>query len=137
MWFYLTLIFMTLCLLGFLITWAIYLMRYSKQHHPMPWKIFWTGLFIGIWILPSGGMAIYHTQLSMVNLTTNEHQNLARYKYLHDPVTGRYRNPWFQGWFTNMMQRFTPSEASYTLPEEEDEAEGDDREDEEPLIQQV
>lgn len=93
------------------------------------------GIFVGLWILPAGGMAIYHTQLSMVNLTTNEHQNLSRYKYLHDPVTGRYRNPWFQGWFSNMVQRFTPSEASYTLPD--DEEQDDDGGMEEPMIQQV
>ena len=51
---------------------------------------------------------------SSQNLTTNEHANLFRYKYLHDSA-GRFRNPWNQGMMGNLYERFSPSRSSYEL----------------------
>ena len=79
------------------------------------------GLYIGLFIVPSGGMCIYHTQLMLANLTTNEHQNVTRYKYLFNEQ-GQYKNLFFRGFLNNFLDRFSPSEASYTLPNTEQEA---------------
>ena len=78
------------------------------------------GLEVGVCLLPVGGMWMYHTQLSMVNLSTNEHINVRKYKYLFPHVDGRrqYRNPWFKGWMGNLMDRMQPSEACYMIPQE-------------------
>lgn len=108
-WFYLTLLFMTLACLGFGITLTIYLQRQFS------WFICIFGIYLCLFILPAGGMLCYHTQLTMVNLTTNEHINVSRYKYLQNDHGG-FRNPFFKGWLNNTMGRFSPSVSSYTLP---------------------
>ena len=66
-YFYVFLITTTLGLLGFAISFYIYLKRYTKTHS-MPWGFFFLGLELCFCIIPAGGLAIYHTQLSMVNL---------------------------------------------------------------------
>ena len=101
--------------IGFLITLGIYLHRQPS----MPWGLLAGGIYIGLFIFPSGGMCIYHTQLMLVNLTTNEHQNIMRYKYIFDSEKGRYRNLFNRGFRNNVLDRFFPSESSYTLPEGE------------------
>lgn len=110
-WFYLILFFMALAVTCFLITLGIHLSRQPK----MQWGLLWGGLYIGLFLFPSAGMCIYHTQLMLLNLTTNEHQNMRRYHYLNEG--GRYNNPFSRGYWNNIMDRFSPSEASYTLPE--------------------
>jgi hypothetical protein len=70
---------------------------------------------IGLFIFPSGGMCIYHTQLMLVNLTTNEHQNVNRFSYLFNEQ-GQYKNPFFRGFLRNVLNRFSPDESSYTIP---------------------
>lgn len=110
-WFYLILFFMALAVLCFLITLGIHLNRQPK----MQWGLLWGGLYIGLFLFPSAGMCVYHTQLILLNLTTNEHQNMRRYHYLNEG--GRYNNPFSRGYWSNIMDRFSPSEASYTLPE--------------------
>lgn len=42
----------------------------------------------------------------MQNLTANEMQNWRRYDYLHDPVGGKYRNPFDRGVFANFGEFF-------------------------------
>jgi DHHC palmitoyltransferase len=105
---------------------------HSNSSSSMPWMTLGLGIYLGLHIFISGGMLVYHTQLVMANLTTNEHLNMARYDYLwtssSSPTasgTGqqpqqqrRYKNPWFKGWWGNFMDRFNPSEASYMLPEQ-------------------
>lgn len=105
---------MALAVIGFLITLAIYLHRQPQ----MDWGLLAGGIYVGLFIFPSGGMCIYHTQLMIVNLTTNEHQNVTRYKYLVNEQ-GQYKNRFFRGYRNNVLDRFAPSESSYTLPEQE------------------
>lgn len=114
-WFYLTLFFMALAVIGFLISLGIYIHRQPT----VPWTLLAVGIYIGLFIIPSGGMCIYHTQLMLVNLTTNEHQNVMRYKYLFDAEKGRYKNLFNRGFRNNLMDRFFPTESCYILPEEE------------------
>jgi hypothetical protein len=110
-WFYLVLLTMALSVIGFLITLGIYLHRQPE----MQWGLLWGGLYVGLFIFPSGGMCIYHTQLLLVNLTTNEHQNVNRFRYLYNEQ-GQYKNPFFRGLFRNVLNRFSPDESSYTIP---------------------
>jgi hypothetical protein len=84
----------------------------------MPWVTLLLGLEVSMCLFPVGGMFIYHTQLSMVNLSTNEHLNVRKYKYLYPTINGKrqYRNPWFKGWMGNFMDRMKPSKMCYTIP---------------------
>jgi hypothetical protein len=108
---------MTLALFSFVVTLIIYLRRYTSNNS-MPWVTLLLGLEVCICLFPVGGMFIYHTQLSMVNLTTNEHLNVRKYKYFYPTINGKkqYRNPWFKGWMGNFMDRMQPSEMCYTIP---------------------
>lgn len=106
---------MAFAVIGFLITLGIYFHRQPK----ISWGLLAGGIYLGLFLFPSGGMCIYHTQLMLVNLTTNEHQNVMRYKYLFDSQNGRYRNLFNRGFRNNVLDRFFPSESSYILPEEQ------------------
>jgi hypothetical protein len=108
-WFYLTLFFTTYCCISFTITMSIYL------HRRFSWSFCLFGIYLSLVVLFSGGMLIYHTQLMLVNLTTNEHINVSRYKYLQSE-SGAYSNPFFKGWLNNAVDRFFPSVSSYTFP---------------------
>jgi hypothetical protein len=118
-WFFPFLMFMTLALGSFLITLIMYTRRYT-QTNTMPWFTILCGFEIAICLLPIGGMLAYHTQLTMVNLTTNEHLNVRKYKYLYPTINGKrtYRNPWFKGWWGNTMDRFHPTDMCYMIPAE-------------------
>ena len=62
---------------------------------------------------------MYHTQLSMVNLSTNEHINLKKYHYFFPKKANgkrHFKNPWFKGILGNLNARMNPSENSYVLP---------------------
>jgi hypothetical protein len=93
-----------------MVTLGLYLSRQTS----IPWVTLLIGIYVSFNIIPAAGMLIYHTQLTLVNLTTNEHQNLRRYKYLQNE-RGQYSNPFFRGVLGNFVDRFAPSEASYTL----------------------
>merc|ERR1719261_1342765 len=103
---------------------VLYTMRYRKANHgSMPVGILVLGVYLGLHLFMSGGMLIYHTQLSMLNLTTNEQFNVHKYNYfwITDPMSGgrRFRNPWSKGRWGNFRERlFFPSPACYMLPEE-------------------
>jgi len=114
-WFFLMLLTMFLSYSGWYITFVIYLNRKFS----VGFLIF--GLYLGIFFLMVIGMLIYHMQLSLINLTTNEHQNVLRYKYLQNS-RGKYFNPFFRGLFGNFVDRMFPSDSSYTIqrrPQEE------------------
>mmetsp|Transcript_55064 Transcript_55064/g.133785 ORF Transcript_55064/g.133785 Transcript_55064/m.133785 type:complete len:634 (+) Transcript_55064:324-2225(+) len=120
-YFYLFLASMVFAILSFAGTLALYVIRYRASHGgAIPWVILLLGLEICFIIFPVGGLCIYHTQLSMVNLTTNEHINVRRYKYLYPVVRGKrqYKNPWFKGFFGNFMDRMSPSSNVYEVPED-------------------
>jgi hypothetical protein len=114
---------MSLALGSFTITLFIYLRRYTKAGHSMPWMTLLMGLEVALTGLPIFGMWVYHTQLTMVNLTTNEHLNVRKYKYLYKIQNGKkvYKNPWFKGWWGNAMDRFSPSERCYMIPKDQQE----------------
>lgn len=123
-YFYLFLTVMFLGILSFMITFYMYLKRYCGQEgNPIPWMTVLLGVEVCLTALPIGGMWIYHTQLCMVNLTTNEHLNVRKYKYLY-PVSSKsgkrhYRNPWFKGWFGNFMDRMQPNDRCYLITTEQ------------------
>mmetsp|Transcript_133691 Transcript_133691/g.198727 ORF Transcript_133691/g.198727 Transcript_133691/m.198727 type:complete len:660 (+) Transcript_133691:163-2142(+) len=121
--FYLFLTFMTLAGCSFILTLYMYLSRYKANGNSMPWMTLLIGLEVSITTLPLGGMFAYHTQLCMVNLTTNEHLNVRKYKYLY-PTSSKsgkrhYRNPWFKGWMGNFMDRMQPSDRCYLITNEQ------------------
>lgn len=71
-------------------------------------------LYFSIYMIMTGGLSIYHTQLVRKNLTTNEHQNFFKYKYLKDE-NGAYRNPYNRGCFMNFISRFFPGKNAFAL----------------------
>jgi ankyrin repeat protein len=58
--------------------------------------VFFTMLYVTVYFFVSGGLLSYHNSLISQNLTTNEHQNWGRYRYLQKP-TGGYSNPFDRG----------------------------------------
>jgi len=117
-YFYTFLVFMTLAELFFGITLYLYQKRYYAEHGSMDWLVLCLGIEVVMNVIPIGGMCIYHTQLAMVNLSTNEHLNVRKYKYLYPVVNGKrqYKNPWFKGYWGNFMDRMNPSSACYEVP---------------------
>jgi hypothetical protein len=117
--FLLFLIFTFLGIGSYVITSVTYLRRYTNDHH-FPWGLFAMGIIPALCLIPVGGMFLYHMQLSMVNLSTNEHMNLRKYKYFFPSINGikKYKNPWFKGWLGNFMDRMQPNERCYIIPEE-------------------
>lgn len=73
-----------------------------------------TALYFSIYMIMTGGLSIYHTQLVRKNLTTNEHQNFLKYEYLKDE-NGGYRNPYNLGCFRNFVSRMFPHKKSYSV----------------------
>ena len=110
-WFYLMLLSLTFVIIGFSITLGIYLHRSEKFN----WLLFFLGVYLSLYIILGGGLLVYHTQLSAVNLTTNEHQNIRRYKYLHDE-RGQYKNQFFRGSMQSVADRLFPGPHTFTLP---------------------
>jgi hypothetical protein len=103
----------------FEVTMILFLSRYHTEHDSLPWgTLLWT-IEIGLCFFPVAGMAVYHTQLAVANLSTNEHINVKRYKYLWTTGKNRkYRNPWFKGYWGNLMDRLAPSDACYMVAAE-------------------
>ena len=118
--FYLFLLTIFVALFSFVITLWMYVKRYKAEYGSTPMLTLVVGLEICLCLLPVTGMLLYHTQLSMANLTTNEHINLRKYKYFFTTVNGKrqFRNPWNKGWLGNLMDRMNPSDRSYMIPAE-------------------
>jgi hypothetical protein len=116
-WFFPFLLFMTFALGSFAITLIMYTRRYTQKGYPTPWLTILCGFELAMCFFPVAGMLAYHTQLTMVNLTTNEHLNVRKYKYLYPTVNGKrtYRNPWFKGWWGNTMDRLHPTDMCYMI----------------------
>lgn len=140
-WFYLFLLTLTWYFVDHIVLFAKYVSRVNYQ---ASWWTLGLGVFLPMHILMSGFLLIYHTQLTMLNLTTNEHVNLQKYDYLwttttttttssvkptdddieqglpaqQPPVVNRkYKNPWNKGILRNFWDRFNPSHSCYMLPE--------------------
>jgi hypothetical protein len=110
---------MTTALLLFLWVLIIWTHRYRKEHGGIPWVLLMLGLEICMTLFPVGGLCFYHTQLSAVNLSTNEHINARKYRYLYPPSASgkrQYKNPWFKGYWGNVMDRMNPSPHCYEIP---------------------
>jgi palmitoyltransferase ZDHHC13/17 len=86
----------------------------------MPWGWFLLGIFHSVHVLPTVGMFVYHTQLSLLNLTTNEHIGMSKYEYLTEKIGNRkqFHNPWFKSYLHNMLDRLSPSPEIYLLPQQ-------------------
>jgi len=104
---------------SFCATLVMYTSRYKNEHGSIPWLILSLGVEICVIMLPVAGLLFYHTQLSFVNLSTNEHMNVRKYKYLYPMINNKrqYRNPWDKGYFRNFMDRLNPSPACYEIQE--------------------
>jgi hypothetical protein len=82
------------------------------MHHPNL-AIVIGGLILGLHVFFPAGMLIYHTQLTGLNMTTNEHLNLFKYPYLRP---NRPYSPWDRGFYSNFVNRIVyPDERSYEL----------------------
>jgi hypothetical protein len=135
-WFYAFLLGMT----TFFVFFWILLFFYWRRFTPTPVLTIAIGVFLGLHIFFPAGMLIYHSQLIFVNLTTNEHINVAKYEYLwqttnedgsqnkNDQQPGasatasqqrRFYNPWDKGCLGNLMDRFAPNDMCYLIPEEQ------------------
>jgi ankyrin repeat protein len=110
-YFYGFLFFISCSEFGFLATWIQYLIR-SETFDVL---VFLSGCYLSFFIIPSVGLLVYHTDLIVKNLTTNEHQNAWKYSYLQDPTTRTYNNQFDEGFLGNVYSRLFPSESSYTL----------------------
>mmetsp|Transcript_29497 Transcript_29497/g.45202 ORF Transcript_29497/g.45202 Transcript_29497/m.45202 type:complete len:174 (-) Transcript_29497:19-540(-) len=109
----------------------IYLSRVRSSSSTTSAAPYWTVLLPSVWtfvfVVASGGLCLYHTQLIGMNLTTNEHANWRRYSYLMSSSSSsnnngqhvvQYKNPYKQpgGFFGNIHSRCIPGPHSYELP---------------------
>lgn len=104
--------------LFFVNMWYLMILYWNRVDKVSPLTVL-IGIYLGVHIFMTGGLLIYHTQLSTVNLTTNEHINVSRYEHFWTTDSSghrKYRNPWFQGYWNNVLDRFFPTQASYRLP---------------------
>jgi palmitoyltransferase ZDHHC13/17 len=94
------------------------LIMFVHRSPQMPWGWFLLGTFHSVHVLPTVGIFVYHTQLSSLNLTTNEHIGLSKYEYLTEKIgkTKQFRNPWFKSYLHNILDRLSPSPEIYLMP---------------------
>ena len=114
--FYTFLVTLVFALLTFIGTLIVFTLRSPKVHL----GVTIVGIFISLIVVPSGGMLVYHTQLIWRNLTTNEHQNIYRYKYFQSKEGNGFHNPFDYGFFRNFMSRCMPGEESYIIFENDE-----------------
>lgn len=115
-YFYLFVFSMTAGEILFAITGILYLRHPIDSDGRTEYRMIFLALYIAFFGLLSGGLCIYHTQLISRNLTTNEHANMRRLRYLNlDPATGTLSNPFDKGFIQNFRGRFTPWKGSYML----------------------
>eukprot|EP00751_Fragilariopsis_kerguelensis_P029192 CAMPEP_0170918106 /NCGR_PEP_ID=MMETSP0735-20130129/7777_1 /TAXON_ID=186038 /ORGANISM="Fragilariopsis kerguelensis, Strain L26-C5" /LENGTH=657 /DNA_ID=CAMNT_0011316505 /DNA_START=65 /DNA_END=2038 /DNA_ORIENTATION=+ len=119
-YFYMFLLTLLLADISFCVTLVMYTSRYKNAHGSIPWLVLCLGIEICIIMLPVAGLFFYHTQLSFVNLSTNEHMNVRKYKYLYPMINNKrqYKNPWDKGYFNNFIDRMNPSSACYEIRED-------------------
>jgi hypothetical protein len=108
-YFFLFLVSFTVNEMIFIYTWVLHMYRGGRFE---TW-IFLSSVYLSLYILMTTGLLIYHTNLVIANLTTNEHQNVSKYKYLRK--AGMFHNPFNKGFISNIFTRCFPSRDSYTL----------------------
>lgn len=111
-YFYLYLLSFTVCELLLGTTWILHMREGPGIANEK--AVFTLGLYLSLYVFMTGGLLIYHTQLIARNLTTNEHQNGFRYRYLRDD-SGHYFNPFDRGFRLNFMSRIMPDKDSYII----------------------
>ena len=118
-WFFMFILAISIYFINFWILLFVHFTRTSSTDQKSIFTLIF-GIYLGLHILFSGGMVIYHAQLIWANLTTNEHIHLARYDYLWDTSTSSRRifaNPWNKGCLNNMYDRFIlPGDHCYLVP---------------------
>lgn len=119
-YFYMFLLTMVLAEIAWFVALIMYTSRYKSAHGSVHWLVLCLGIEICIIFFPVAGLLIYHTQLCFANLSTNEHMNLRKYKYLYPMINNKrqYRNPWDKGYVGNFMDRMNPSTACYEIRED-------------------
>ena len=76
-YFYLFLVSFSLMGMSFVVAWVSVLHRsLTSGQHTFPKGLFVVGLYIGVYLLPVAGMAMYHTRLLLANISTNEQMNV-------------------------------------------------------------
>lgn len=95
--------------IGFIAAWVIFLQRSTT----FPKGVAACGGYLSIYVLPVSMMVLYHTQLVLGNLSTNEQANLRRYRYFWSE--GRFRNPFDHGKIRNILSRLSPDRSAYEL----------------------
>ncbi|KAL7488073.1 hypothetical protein ACHAW6_013654 [Cyclotella cf. meneghiniana] len=108
-YFFLFLVFFVMMAIGFVVAWVIFLSR-SKT---FPTSICLMGAYLSLYIIPVLMMVVYHTQLVLNNISTNEQLNLRKYRYFWE--SGRFHNPFDHGIIRNILQRLSPDRSSYEL----------------------
>jgi len=110
-YFYLFLVFFCLMAVGFMVAWIMFMTRCKT----FPKAVFASGLYFSLYLLPVSMMVGYHTQLVLINMTTNEQIGVRKYKYFWDE-NGRFRNPFDQGKIRNILMRLSPDRSLYQIP---------------------
>ncbi|CAM9250636.1 unnamed protein product [Chrysoparadoxa australica] len=77
------------------------------------WLVLVSMLYTCIYVVMGFGLLMYHFQLVSWNLTTNEHQNWEKYKYLHG-ARGTYHNPFDRGTVSNAAERLCPADDEHS-----------------------
>ena len=108
-YFYLFLVCFLMMAIAFITAWVIFLNRSQT----FPSGVAFCGGYLCIYVLPVGMMVLYHTQLILGNLSTNEQSNLRRYRYFWSD--GQFHNPFDHGKIRNILQRLSPDRSSYEL----------------------
>jgi len=101
-WFYLYCVSFTLAA----IQWQCVAISYIKTY-TVSYLFYGAMVWFALFILFGLAMVAYHTQLVFSNVTTNEHQNMARYEHFRDS-NGIVRNPFDAGVWQNVCDRFLP-----------------------------
>jgi palmitoyltransferase ZDHHC13/17 len=137
-WFFLFILTITIYFIMFWIMLLVHYSRKSSTTHRGNFLTLLFGIYLGLHILFSGGMVIYHLQLIYVNLTTNEHINVSRYEYFWDTTSTKstnstnnthnnvvprrvFYNPWDKGCLRNLYDRLIePGDHCYLIPDQYD-----------------
>jgi len=117
-YFFLFLLSIVTAILSYSVTWIMYASRYTAEHGSYPWLVMLLSAEISFILVPVFGLFVYHLQLTLTNLTTNEHMNMRKYRYLFPVIGGQrvFKNPWDKGYFGNFMDRMSPSRDCYEIP---------------------
>ena len=117
-----------------MVAWVSVLHRsLTSGQHTFPKGLFVVGLYIGVYLLPVAGMAMYHTRLLLANISTNEQMNFRRYRYFWveeedrgdgqdedeenktSTVRRNFVNPFDQGRIRNVLSKLVPDRSCYVL----------------------